>query len=225
MKSGLIFLLCVLPSFVTGQTASSKSATPHRGAQAKNATKSATPVANPKAIIHTTAGDLTCELFPKPAPKTVENFIGLATGTKDWTNPKTHKKEHGVPLYSGTIFHRVIPNFMIQGGDPEGTGEGGPGYSFEDEFSPDLKFDQPGRLAMANSGPGTNVPYDPVKINKITIIGGPKPATTHRATTRRKTTPKQPAPKQKSPIVDEVDLVDFMDPSPPSPQSPSSPQK
>src|SRR6185312_6375091 len=156
MKSGLIFLLCVLPSFVTGQTASSKSATPHRGAQAKNATKSATPVANPKAIIHTTAGDLTCELFPKPAPKTVENFIGLATGTKDWTNPKTHKKEHGVPLYSGTIFHRVIPNFMIQGGDPEGTGEGGPGYSFEDEFSPDLNFDVPGRLAMANSGPNTN---------------------------------------------------------------------
>jgi cyclophilin family peptidyl-prolyl cis-trans isomerase len=86
----------------------------------------------------------------------VANFIGLATGTKDWTNPETHQKEHGVPMYNGTIFHRVIPNFMIQGGDPLGTGEGGPGYSFADEFSPDLKFDVPGRLAMANSGPNTN---------------------------------------------------------------------
>ena len=117
---------------------------------------SATPPANPTAIIHTTAGDLTCELLPKQAPKTVENFIGLATGTKDWTNPETRKKQHGVPLYNGTIFHRVIANFMIQGGDPLGTGEGGPGYSFEDEFSPDLTFDVPGRLAMANSGPNTN---------------------------------------------------------------------
>jgi cyclophilin family peptidyl-prolyl cis-trans isomerase len=108
------------------------------------------------ATFHTTAGDLTCELFPKQAPKTVANFVGLAQGTKDWTNPDTHKVEHGVPLYNGTIFHRVIPNFMIQGGDPLATGEGGPGYSFEDEFSPDLTFDQPGRLAMANSGPATN---------------------------------------------------------------------
>lgn len=154
MKVRLIVMLCILPSFVVGQTAGSKSPT-HRAAQASGAAQAA-PAANPKAIIHTTAGDLTCELFPKQAPKTVENFIGLATGTKDWVNPKTRKKEHGVPLYSGTIFHRVIPNFMIQGGDPEGTGEGGPGYSFEDEFSPDLNFDVPGRLAMANSGPNTN---------------------------------------------------------------------
>jgi cyclophilin family peptidyl-prolyl cis-trans isomerase len=114
------------------------------------------PAANPVATIHTTAGDLTCELFPKQAPKTVANFVGLAQGTKDWTNPDTHKVQRGVSLYNGTIFHRVIPNFMIQGGDPLGTGEGGPGYSFEDEFSPDLTFDQPGRLAMANSGPATN---------------------------------------------------------------------
>ena len=156
MKSRVLFLFCILPSFVVGQTASSKSATTHRATHANSTTQQAAPAANPKAIIHTTAGDLTCELFPKQAPKTVENFIGLATGTKDWTNPKTHKKEHGAPLYNGTIFHRVIPNFMIQGGDPEGTGEGGPGYSFEDEFSPDLNFDVPGRLAMANSGPNTN---------------------------------------------------------------------
>lgn len=111
---------------------------------------------NPQAIIDTSLGKLTCVLYPKQAPKTVANFIGLSDGTKDWTNAATHSRNKGTPLYSGTIFHRVIPNFMIQGGDPQGTGEGDPGYSFEDEFSPDLKFNQPGRLAMANSGPATN---------------------------------------------------------------------
>lgn len=148
----VIALLCIASSFIAAQT--SGSATHSSSTQTRS--QAATPPANPTAIIHTTAGDLTCELFPRQAPKTVENFIGLATGTKDWTNPDTHKKEHGVPLYNGTIFHRVIPNFMIQGGDPIGTGEGGPGYSFNDEFSPDLTFDVPGRLAMANSGPNTN---------------------------------------------------------------------
>jgi peptidyl-prolyl cis-trans isomerase A (cyclophilin A) len=111
--------------------------------------------ANPKAILHTTAGDITCQLFKDKAPITVENFIGLATGKKDWTNPVTHAKKTNTPLYDGTIFHRVIPDFMIQGGDPAGTGTGDPGYRFKDEFS-DLKFDRPGRLAMANSGPNTN---------------------------------------------------------------------
>ena len=110
----------------------------------------------PTAIIETTMGNLRCKLFPKEAPKTVANFIGLADGTKDWTNPATGQKKHGVPLYSGTIFHRVIPNFMIQGGDPLGTGVGDPGYKFEDEIVPSLTFDRPGRLAMANAGPGTN---------------------------------------------------------------------
>jgi peptidyl-prolyl cis-trans isomerase A (cyclophilin A) len=154
MKTSLTLLLFVASSF--SQTSAPKTTPHHTASAAKPATTQAVPAANPKAIIHTTAGDLTCELFAKQAPKTVENFIGLATGTKDWTNPDTHKKEHGVPLYNGTIFHRVIPNFMIQGGDPLGTGEGGPGYSFEDEFSPNLKFDVAGRLAMANSGPNTN---------------------------------------------------------------------
>ncbi len=83
------------------------------------------------------------------------NFIGLATGTKEWKDPKTGKMMKGVPLYNGTIFHRVIPNFMIQGGDPQGNGMGDGGFSFKDEQS-DLTFDQPGRLAMANSGPNTN---------------------------------------------------------------------
>jgi len=112
--------------------------------------------ANPTAIIHTTAGDLHCTLFPKVAPTGVENFIGLATGTKDWTSPVSHEKKHGVPLYDGTIFHRVIPEFMIQGGDPAGNGMGDPGYKFKNETSTALKFDRPGRLAYANSGPDTN---------------------------------------------------------------------
>jgi peptidyl-prolyl cis-trans isomerase A (cyclophilin A) len=112
--------------------------------------------AEPTAVFDTTMGTLRCKLFPKEAPKTVANFIGLADGTKDWTDPATGQKKHGVPLYSGTIFHRVIPGFMIQGGDPTGTGTGDPGYKFEDEIVPSLTFDRPGRLAMANSGPNTN---------------------------------------------------------------------
>jgi peptidyl-prolyl cis-trans isomerase A (cyclophilin A) len=124
------------------------------------AQKPATPApavsTDPTAIIHTTAGDLHCTLFPKIAPLGVENFIGLATGSKDWTNPVSHAKKHGVPLYDGTIFHRVIPGFMIQGGDPAGSGMGDPGYQFKNETSDTLTFDRPGRLAYANSGPDTN---------------------------------------------------------------------
>jgi peptidyl-prolyl cis-trans isomerase A (cyclophilin A) len=126
---------------------------PAAAAAAKPAT--ATP-ARPTAIIETTAGKLTCTLFPDVAPIGVANFIGLAQGTKDWTNPISHAKKHGVPLYDGTIFHRVIPNFMIQGGDPAGSGSGDVGFEFKNETSPTLKFDRPGRLAYANAGPGTN---------------------------------------------------------------------
>ena len=118
--------------------------------------KPATASGHPTAVIDTTAGKLTCTLFPDKAPIGVANFIGLATGTKDWTSPVTHQKKHGVPLYDGTIFHRVIPDFMIQGGDPMGTGTGDPGYAFKNETSNDLKFDRSGRLAYANAGPGTN---------------------------------------------------------------------
>jgi len=126
---------------------------------AKTATKSGAAVAPPSpptAIVDTTAGKLTCVLYPKQAPTGVANFIGLAKGTKDWTNPSTGRKMHGVPLYNGTIFHRVIPDFMIQGGDPLGTGTGDPGYKFKNETTPDLQFDKPGRLAYANAGPDTN---------------------------------------------------------------------
>ncbi len=122
----------------------------------KPASSTPTASAEPTAVIHTTAGDLHCALFPKVAPIGVENFIGLASGTKDWTSPVSHAKKHGVPLYDGTIFHRVIAEFMIQGGDPKGDGTGDPGYKFKNEVSPDLKFDRPGRLAYANSGPDTN---------------------------------------------------------------------
>jgi peptidyl-prolyl cis-trans isomerase A (cyclophilin A) len=121
----------------------------------KPATSPAAP-AGPTAIIQTSMGNLTCTLFPKIAPIGVANFIGLAKGTKDWTSPVTHDKKHGVPLYDGTIFHRVIPEFMIQGGDPAGTGSGDPGYAFKNETSPSVGFDRPGRLAYANAGPGTN---------------------------------------------------------------------
>jgi peptidyl-prolyl cis-trans isomerase A (cyclophilin A) len=108
------------------------------------------------AIIETTAGNMTCTLFPDKAPIGVANFIGLATGTKDWKNPVSGVTKHGVPLYDGTIFHRVIPDFMIQGGDAKGDGTGDPGYQFKNEVSSDLLFDRPGRLAYANSGPDTN---------------------------------------------------------------------
>jgi peptidyl-prolyl cis-trans isomerase A (cyclophilin A) len=99
---------------------------------------------------------MTCTLFPDKAPIGVANFIGLANGTRDWKNPVSGAKKHGVPLYDGTIFHRVIPEFMIQGGDPAGNGQGDPGYQFKNEVSSDLLFDRPGRLAYANSGPDTN---------------------------------------------------------------------
>ena len=104
----------------------------------------------------TTEGKIVCKLFEKEAPKTVANFVELAEGKREWTHPVSRKKSTD-RLYDGTIFHRVIPNFMVQGGDPAGTGFGGPGYRFEDETkgSP-YKFDKPGKLAMANAGPNTN---------------------------------------------------------------------
>jgi peptidyl-prolyl cis-trans isomerase A (cyclophilin A) len=110
----------------------------------------------PTVIFDTTMGRMTCKLFSKEAPNTVDNFIGLATGTKAWTDPKTQQKVTGTPFYDGTTFHRVIPQFMIQGGDRLGTGAGDAGYFIDDEITPALRFDVPGRLAMANSGPNTN---------------------------------------------------------------------
>jgi peptidyl-prolyl cis-trans isomerase A (cyclophilin A) len=107
------------------------------------------------ATLHTNRGDIRLRLFPDHAPKTVRNFTELAEGGKEWTNPSTGAKSTA-PLYDGTRFHRVIDGFMIQGGDPLGNGRGGPGYTFADEFHPELSFDRPYLLAMANAGPGTN---------------------------------------------------------------------
>jgi len=157
----------VLPAALLCQTTASKSTT--KSTTAASATKSTTahaaqpalpPVDLPSepgtyAVLYTSLGNIVCRLFPEDAPKTVANFIGLATGTKTWTNPTTHQLMH-TPLYSGTVFHRVIPDFMIQGGDPTATGMGSPGYQFPDEFGPKHEFNKAGILAMANSGPNTN---------------------------------------------------------------------
>jgi peptidyl-prolyl cis-trans isomerase A (cyclophilin A) len=107
------------------------------------------------ATLQTSEGTIVVRLFPDQAPKTVSNFVELAEGSREWTDPETRSPSTD-KLYDGTIFHRVIPNFMIQGGDPLGTGTGGPGYQFGDEFHPDLSFSRPYLLAMANAGPGTN---------------------------------------------------------------------
>jgi cyclophilin family peptidyl-prolyl cis-trans isomerase len=156
MRTVLIAAFCVLLNIALfAQTSGgAKTHTPDAGT-VPNKASTVTAPAQPTATIQTSMGDIHCTLFPEKAPQTVANFIGLATGKKQWTDPKTGKPVKGKPLYDGTTFHRVIPNFMIQGGDPEGTGMGGPGYKFNDETS-DLKFDVPGRLAMANSGPNTN---------------------------------------------------------------------
>ena len=104
-----------------------------------------------EATLHTNHGDITVELYPNHAPETVANFVGLATGKREWTHPKTGEKTSD-PLYDGVIFHRVIPGFMSQGGDPIGRGTGGPGYQFDDEIHPELAFTEPYLLAMANAG-------------------------------------------------------------------------
>ena len=107
------------------------------------------------ATIKTNHGDIRVKLFGRQAPLTVANFVGLADGSKPWKHPGTGEGNNGKPLYDGVVFHRIIPNFMIQGGDPTGTGMGGPGYSFKDEIS-EHNFNEPYKLAMANAGPGTN---------------------------------------------------------------------
>src|SRR5208337_899954 len=148
MRKVLTAIVCLSFSALAGaQTSSSASSANSQGMAAAPS--------EPTAVIETTDGNITCTLFPDKAPLTVANFIGLANGTKPWKNPKTGQMMH-TPLYDGTICHRVIPNFMIQCGDPAGNGTVGPGYAFKDEVSSGLTFNQPGRLAMANSGPDTN---------------------------------------------------------------------
>jgi peptidyl-prolyl cis-trans isomerase A (cyclophilin A) len=107
------------------------------------------------ATLSTTHGDIEIDLFDERAPNTVENFVGLATGEQTWEHPETGE-DMETPLYDDVEFHRIIPDFMIQTGDPTGTGRGGPGYTFDDEFHPDLRHDEPGKVSMANRGPDTN---------------------------------------------------------------------
>ena len=111
--------------------------------------------ATAKATIHTNHGDIVVDLFGNHAPVTVKNFIGLADGSQEWRHPRTGEVQEG-PLYKDVVFHRIIRDFMIQGGDPLGQGIGGPGYQFKDEIHPELSFNKPYLLAMANAGPGTN---------------------------------------------------------------------
>ncbi|MGC5246330.1 peptidylprolyl isomerase [Gordonia sp. DT219] len=124
--------------------------------------------------IHTNRGDIKVDLFGNQAPETVANFVGLATGSKDYSEPNASGGDSG-PFYDGSVFHRVIEGFMIQGGDPTGTGRGGPGYRFKDEFHPELQFDRPYLLAMANAGPGTNG-------SQFFITAGPTPHLNRRHT-------------------------------------------
>lgn len=135
---------------------------------------SSSPIQTATATLHTNRGDIKIALFGNHAPKTVANFVGLAQGTKDYSTQNASGGASG-PFYDGAIFHRVIRGFMIQGGDPTGTGRGGPGYKFADEFHPELQFDKPYLLAMANAGPGTNG-------SQFFITVGPTPHLTRKHT-------------------------------------------
>ncbi len=148
----------LIPALLSGQTAATKPAA--KSTTARPAAPALPPVTLPTepgkyAVFYTTMGPIVCRLYTKEAPKTVANFVGLANGTKPWKDPRTGAMKH-TPFYNGLTFHRVIPNFMIQGGDPLGTGVGGPGYEFDDEINPLFGFSQAGVLAMANAGPNTN---------------------------------------------------------------------
>jgi len=156
MKTRLaVLIVAMLAVAAFAQEAEKKAApkaAPKKAAAKKTAVKRE---AGAYATFQTSMGKIVCKLYEKEAPETVKNFIGLAEGAKEWTHP-ANKAKMKTPLYSGTVFHRVIPGFMIQGGDPLGNGSGNPGYRFADEFVPGLTFNVPGRLAMANSGPNTN---------------------------------------------------------------------
>jgi peptidyl-prolyl cis-trans isomerase A (cyclophilin A) len=158
LKNTFLFFALAVGAAVSGLAQDSQTTKPAADIpDAPQATAAAMVQPNgPMVVMDTSKGRITCQFYQKQAPKAVANFIALAEGTKDWTDPTTKTVQHHKPYFDGTTFHRVIPQFMIQGGDPAGTGMGDPGYSFEDEFDPNLNFDKPGRLAMANSGPNTN---------------------------------------------------------------------
>jgi peptidyl-prolyl cis-trans isomerase A (cyclophilin A) len=174
-------------------------------------------------------GRLTCKLYDKQAPVTVANFAGLAEGTKDWTDPLTLKLMRHQPFYNGTTFHRVIPGFMIQGGDRAGNGTGDPGYLFADEIDPTLTFDVPGRLAMANSGPSTNgsqffITEDPVpELNGKHTIFGQCDAHTVLLVASIARVERSSSDKPNTPVVvNRVTIVRDGQPMPPAPPTPAA---
>jgi peptidyl-prolyl cis-trans isomerase A (cyclophilin A) len=181
----------------------------------------------PTIVIDTSMGRLTCKTFDKQAPNAVANFIGLAEGTIDWTDPTTHAKQHHKRLYDGLQFHRVIPGFMIQGGDPAGDGSGDAGYYFKDEIVPELTFSSPGRLAMANSGPGTNSSQFFVTEQayaeldgKYTLFGQCDPASVQLVTTIT-AVPRNKDDKPFTPVtITRVTIVREGQPIPPLPAAP-----
>jgi peptidyl-prolyl cis-trans isomerase A (cyclophilin A) len=163
MKLTHALLISALTAFIAAPATAQQSTAPPpaQPAEALPDAPQATAAAmihpnGPTVVMDTSMGRITCQFYQQQAPKAVANFIGLAEGAIDWTDPTTKKKQHHKPFYDNTTFHRVIPEFMIQGGDPTGTGMGDPGYAFDDEIDPNLNFDKPGKLAMANSGPNTN---------------------------------------------------------------------
>lgn len=179
----------------------------------------------PTVVFDTSMGRMTCGLFAKEAPETVANFIGLATGSKIYTSPVSHQKVHGKPFYDGTTFHRVIPHFMIQGGDPTGTGNGDPGYFVDDEIVPNLNFDVAGRLAMANAGPNTNgsqffitVAPQPSLDGHYTIFGQCDPSSVLVAESITQV-PRDPHDKPLEPVY--LDKVTIVQPGQSIPQPPS----
>jgi peptidyl-prolyl cis-trans isomerase A (cyclophilin A) len=165
------------------------------------------------AILHTNAGPIRIELFDNHAPKTVRNFVELAEGSRDYTDPRTGQAGSG-PYYDGTIFHRVISGFMIQGGDPTGTGRGGPGYQFADEFHGELQFDRPYLFAMANAGPGTNgsqffitVGPTPHLNRKHTIFGEVTDPDSQKVVDTIATTPTSPGDRpQRDVVIERVEV-------------------
>ena len=154
MSRSLIVTLALAASAAAQTTSTPPAADLPDAPSTANQVKPPAVPTGPTVVIDTTMGRMTCKLFDKQAPLASANFIGLADGTKEWTDPESLKKVKGKPFYNGTTFHRVIPGFMIQGGDRLGTGMGDAGYFFQDEIDPALTFDVPGRLAMANAGPG-----------------------------------------------------------------------
>ena len=166
------------------------------------------------ATLKTNKGDIVVHLFPNHAPKTVANFVGLAEGTQEYTDPKTGQKTTG-RFYDGLGFHRVIDGFMIQGGCPLGTGTGGPGYTFKDEFHPELSFNKPYLLAMANAGPGTNgsqffitVGETPWLNNRHTIFGAVEDSQSQAVIDAIGTTETGPGDRPKDPvIINSVEIV------------------